>query len=473
MLLVSCAAPRGESLSDLSRRHQWDFRRAPDTKAGQQQTPADLAAIKQGLDDLNVKLEKGQVRISPRHWKLSGIALAAAECDKDKAAKLLNDGVKPGDVGEHDVTALHLAARCEHTDVARVLLEKGANPNSVSKKLNGLTPLAWAVSLGRHESIDLLLAKGADPNLRDERYGLTPLMVAVQKGGRPAVIESLLKNRANPDLTNKDHKMTALMIAAASYDLDAAALLLKYNANRELRDFEGLTALDLAKRKGYAGMVALLEGKVKTDTSAVRKDIALKDEFDDELCGWFVADNASGAASVRDGKYVLENRTADASWLSFVTVALDTDADFIIETRIRRASGPDTSPYGVIFAGRDVANHHQFVVNGNGQYNVSKFIENQWYDILPYTAVPHVVPGAGENTLRIERKGGEYLFFVNGNFVNRTPAVPWAGSKIGFKVYGPAKIEVDYLTVSGMYKPLEDDMTIRVLDDTMPANKRR
>ena len=70
---------------------------------------------------------------------------------------------------------LRLALRNRHVDVARILLEAGANPNKryfFGSEINLVSPLDL-------QCMELLLAFGAQPNTRD-RAGLTPLMKAAR-----------------------------------------------------------------------------------------------------------------------------------------------------------------------------------------------------------------------------------------------------------------------------------------------------
>lgn len=81
---------------------------------------------------------------------------------------LLNDGADPHLV-EKDAgnTALHTAVEAKRSDIVRLLLDRGANPNAQNHL--GDTPLHDAAKHGQVEIAQLLIQAGADVNLRN-RY---------------------------------------------------------------------------------------------------------------------------------------------------------------------------------------------------------------------------------------------------------------------------------------------------------------
>lgn len=118
---------------------------------------------------------------------------------------------------------LGLASFFGHTDLARALLERGAEVASASHNLLNVQPLHSAVA-GQHlEIARALLEKGANPNAR-QGEGFTPLHGAAQN--------------AQP-----------LMVA----------LLLEYGANPSLRNDAGELPVDFAREAGAQDIVAMLE----------------------------------------------------------------------------------------------------------------------------------------------------------------------------------------------------------------------
>ncbi|PMD29632.1 ankyrin, partial [Hyaloscypha variabilis F] len=57
--------------------------------------------------------------------------------------------------------SLHLAAIGGHTSLVKLLIDYGANVNSLSK--SGDTPLFHAIASGNHEMVQLLLKEGPSP----------------------------------------------------------------------------------------------------------------------------------------------------------------------------------------------------------------------------------------------------------------------------------------------------------------------
>lgn len=81
-----------------------------------------------------------------------GIWYAAQYGDLDKVEKLIDRGIDLKDKSGY--TALHYAARNGHVDVCKLLLNKGANVNAVTKS-GCATALHRATSAGKFTACDL------------------------------------------------------------------------------------------------------------------------------------------------------------------------------------------------------------------------------------------------------------------------------------------------------------------------------
>ncbi len=138
-----------------------------------------------------------------------------------------------------------------HTDVARLLLASGADPNAQK----GDTPLHLAAKTGPKDLVELLLASKADVNAKGHG-GDTPLHLAVLAGNKD-VVELLLANKAGVNIGG--HRgQTPLHEAAGRGSKEIAELLLANNADVNARDSLGNTPLYVAGVQGHKDVAELL-----------------------------------------------------------------------------------------------------------------------------------------------------------------------------------------------------------------------
>lgn len=122
--------------------------------------------------DLEVRTDDGR----------SALTEAAALGHDTVVRHLLRAGAKPS---AGAVTALTEAIRAEATDVARLLIDAGADPSHPGR--GGKAPLVLAVLNGDEELARLLLDKGAPINQRHAKDGTTALMWAANAGEKRLV----------------------------------------------------------------------------------------------------------------------------------------------------------------------------------------------------------------------------------------------------------------------------------------------
>lgn len=119
-------------------------------------------------------------------------------------------------------TPLHLAAFFGHSELAKALLDRGADVNARSTNPMKNTPLHAATAGQQIEAMRLLLMRGADANVRQEG-GWTALHSAAQSGNREAV-ELLLAHGAHINL-RAENNQAPFDLALMSGQHDVARLL--------------------------------------------------------------------------------------------------------------------------------------------------------------------------------------------------------------------------------------------------------
>ena len=123
----------------------------------------------------------------------------------DNAIYLVEHGAKLDSVSEKGATALHYAVLRGHWQIAKYLLQQGANANQCVNGYPGLTPLCLACQKGFETVVEVLLDAGADMD-RESRDGSFPLFSAVRGGSLP-VVKILIKRGA--DLNKRNNGQTA------------------------------------------------------------------------------------------------------------------------------------------------------------------------------------------------------------------------------------------------------------------------
>lgn len=192
------------------------------TRGGSQQAKAlaEVRALIEKGGDVNAHDAKG---FTPIHW-------AARNGYEDVAKFLVEHGAdlntKETAVGQ--ATPLHVACTYNHLAVAKLLVTRGATVDSRDKW--GGTPLQYAAFNGHDSLLELLIASGADINAKDQRYGITALQVAVA-GRNTSTVKLLIAKGADIHSKNKTGE-TPLATALRMNNTPIAELLRELGARR-------------------------------------------------------------------------------------------------------------------------------------------------------------------------------------------------------------------------------------------------
>jgi ankyrin repeat protein len=116
--------------------------------------------VKRFLELIPSRARYATIPATPLH--LAAYGWMAANGRHHEVARMLLDSGHPLDCPDHDGwTPLHVAALNGSAETVNLLLERGAQTNSIATR-PALTPLAIAASVHRAEIVDLLTAPGAD-----------------------------------------------------------------------------------------------------------------------------------------------------------------------------------------------------------------------------------------------------------------------------------------------------------------------
>jgi ankyrin repeat protein len=146
-----------------------------------------------------------------------GLTLFEAAAVGDVAAlrRHLDGEAELEDASDDGYTALHFAAFFGRLEVARMLLERGADRNPVAQNKSRVTPLHSSVA-GRHRDlVGLLLAHGASANAV-QQGGFTPLHSAARNGDE-TIVAMLILRGADPTRPADDGRTPVDMAVEADH----------------------------------------------------------------------------------------------------------------------------------------------------------------------------------------------------------------------------------------------------------------
>ena len=319
-------------------------------------TPLMFAARAEGGQDAVRLLIKRNATVNLRTRRFCTALMMAAEAGQLGSVQLLLKANAAMDVNALDTrgySALHLAVENDHREVAKVLIDNGADVNSARN--NHWTCILSAAFLGSTTLLELLVKHSADVNalFRAGRAdnapfagsfapvhlaayngfdatlnelgrlganvdqamgnGWSPLMVAAAQG-HTAAVASLIAMKANVDYQGPGDRVTALMAAAWHPQGTACmGLLLQARAKVYLQDSCGLNALMLSARLGHAQSVQqLLLQRADPKLARVGGSTALMDAAaagSEEIVKMLISGGADVAATDDEGMSALMHAT--------------------------------------------------------------------------------------------------------------------------------------------------------------------
>jgi len=184
-------------------------------------------------------------------------------------------------------TTFHWAVSTSNADIVKYFIENKVKVDDGTNK-TGQRPIHWAAMKGNIEIFNLIILQGIDINEQDNK-GYTPLMTSVQYGhiplmtfiiskgakletedktgdnalhwaaykGNGELVSLLIYFGLNPKRTDNIGQ-TPLHLACVNGNISAVRELLKH-CDIDVRDNNGKTALDLARKRLYSEVVDLLE----------------------------------------------------------------------------------------------------------------------------------------------------------------------------------------------------------------------
>ena len=176
-------------------------------------------------------------------------------------------------------TPLHVAAANSSTNMLRLLLDRGANPEL--RDTSGHTALQQACRAGALDVAALLLQKGADPESSRNRplcsvtaapsSNHTPLHLAATYG-HSKIVQALLEAGSNVQASTGDSNCTALHFAVEHGSEDVVRYLMDWGADLDAQNALSETALKIAIQERHGSIVKFLTQRGARRTLGTAQD---------------------------------------------------------------------------------------------------------------------------------------------------------------------------------------------------------
>ena len=194
----------------------------------------------------------------------AGLFAAAARGDAVEIGKLARAGASIDARDGYGRTPLHVAAYAGRHDAMRALVAAGANPNALENDRYDIVTIAAVAN--DVPTLKVALDVGCSPGNVTSRYDGTALIAAAHLG-HVEIVRELIRAGAPLDHVN-NLGWTAVIESIVLGDggarhIATLRLLVDAGANLKLADRSGATPVALARGRGYATMVTILEPAAK------------------------------------------------------------------------------------------------------------------------------------------------------------------------------------------------------------------
>nr|WP_306469737.1 ankyrin repeat domain-containing protein [Oscillatoria laete-virens] len=140
--------------------------------------------------------------------------------------------------------------------------------NIRQRDAEGMEPIHWAAARGDPGIIDLLIDEGASPNALESKYQQTPLIIAAIAGNEAAV-QRLIFHQADMNIRDAEGK-SALFYAIVRNHPAVVSQLLKSGADPDVRESKGgITAASIA---AYMNRPTILAALIDAGADVTKQD---------------------------------------------------------------------------------------------------------------------------------------------------------------------------------------------------------
>jgi hypothetical protein len=137
------------------------------------------------------------------------------------------------------------------------------------------------------------------------------------------------------------------------------------------------------------------------------------------------------------------------SWKSYAIK--NSYSNFIMDVQARQEGGTSDNVYGVIIRKIDWSNYYNFLISGDGYYQMAKMENGKWSPVN-WKISDAINVGNATNLIRIICKGDTFSFYVNDVLLEEYKDSSFSSGNIGLTAgtnyaIGPARVSFDDLSI--------------------------
>ena len=189
--------------------------------------------------------------------------------------------------------------------------------------------------------------------------------------------------------------------------------------------------------------------------SVSAQQFLFEDDFSENRNQWPEWQDEKSSASVKDGKYILENKNEkEWFWVSRL-IGMDLRQDFEIETVLTKTTGVVMGDFIGIKWNVNEKETHGFRITYRGWLGYGKWVEGKenWQNLLNWKQDNAIKQTFNmPNVLLVKKSGDRIQFFINNKSVGKAKFKGETATYLQIEFEGKATIEVDKIRVKYTYK---------------------
>ncbi|MBC7487394.1 MAG: OmpA family protein [Cytophagaceae bacterium] len=173
---------------------------------------------------------------------------------------------------------------------------------------------------------------------------------------------------------------------------------------------------------------------------SAQETVVVNENFSNNHRYWFTGDKGYTTVTLNKKEYAIDRKVISGDDVFTIDVFLDPTKDFFIESTMVVEESSLEASAGIIWNYADINNFDIFFITKEGSFKLCALRYGALFEVSEGFKKHPSIKGIGKkNTLRVQRKGNDYFYFVNNEQVFSSPFPGLSYSSHG--VFASAKIK--------------------------------